>query len=59
MPNREIQIQYISELKPIEVAADGMTTSTETGEVFYIKRSPRKFPLVKLPPSRLLRDSEI
>lgn len=50
MPKKEIQIQYISELNPIEVTADGFVTSQlMTGEVFYIQRSKSKFKLVKLP----------
>jgi NAD+ kinase len=50
MPKKEVQIQYISELKPIEVVADGLTTfELATGEVFYIRPSQRQFLLVKLP----------
>lgn len=50
MPHHEVQFQYISELKPIEAVADGLTTiEIVTGEVFYIRKSKKKFLLVKLP----------
>lgn len=50
MPKKEIQVQYISELSPIEVNADGIDRfQIHTGEVFYIKPSERKFKLVNLP----------
>lgn len=50
MPKKEIQVQYISELDPIEVSADGFISSQlSTGEVFYVQRSKSKFKLVKLP----------
>jgi len=50
MPKKELQVQYISELKPIEVTADGFVSSQlSTGEVFYVNRSKSKFKLVKLP----------
>jgi len=50
MPEKEVQIQYISELKPLEVAADGFSvTSLSTSEVYYVQRSQRTFRLVKLP----------
>jgi NAD+ kinase len=49
-PKKEIQVQYISELKPVEVNADGLTDyQLKTGEVFYIKKADRKFRLVSLP----------
>ncbi len=50
MPNKEIQVQYISELKPIEVNADGLYNhQLKSGEVFHIKRSKRSFRIVCLP----------
>lgn len=50
MPKKEIQIQYISELDPIEVNSDGTTRHhLSTGEVFYIRKAERKFRLVSLP----------
>lgn len=50
MPNKEIQVQYISELKPVEVNADGLYNyRLKTGEVFHIHRSKRTFRLVCLP----------
>lgn len=50
MPKDKIQVQYISELNPLEVTADGIVASQlANGEVFYIQRSKKKFRLVKLP----------
>lgn len=50
MPKSEIQVQYISELNPIEVACDGTTRfHLSTGEVFYIRQYEGKFRLVNLP----------
>lgn len=50
MPKREIQVQYISELNPIEITVDGLKRiQLETSGVFYIKKSERKFGLVSLP----------
>ncbi|ADI38515.1 putative inorganic polyphosphate/ATP-NAD kinase [Waddlia chondrophila 2032/99] len=50
MPNKEIQVQYISELKPIEVNADGLYQhKLKTGEVFHIRRSERMFRIICLP----------
>lgn len=50
MPKQEIQVQYISDLKPIEVACDGITkTHLSNGDVFYISKAHRKFRLVSLP----------
>ncbi|MFQ5729698.1 MAG: NAD(+)/NADH kinase [Waddliaceae bacterium] len=50
MPKQEIQIQYISELNPIEVISDGLASfHLSTSEVFYIRRSKRTFRLVNLP----------
>lgn len=48
-PNQEIQIQYLSDYEPIEVRADGLTHHTlQTGEVFRITRSAKKFKLIGL-----------
>lgn len=50
MPKKEIQIQYISENQPIEVYYDGFSyPHLSTGEVFYIRKSSKKFRMVKLP----------
>lgn len=50
MPKKEIQVQYISEQKPIEVNADGLCDyRLKTGEVFHIRRSERTFRMVNLP----------
>jgi NAD+ kinase len=47
--DQEIQIQYLSEYEPVEVRADGMAHfDLTTGEVFHIRRSPKKFKLVSL-----------
>lgn len=49
MPREEIQIQYISEHKPVEVTFDGISSfHLVTGEKFKIKPSTRKFRLVCL-----------
>ncbi len=49
MPKQEIQIQYLSEYEPVEIAYDGFTGNTiSTGEMFHISLSSRKFRLVNL-----------
>ena len=46
---QEIQIQYLSDYPPVEVRADGLPPlPLATGESFHIRRSPRKFKLVRL-----------
>lgn len=50
MPNQDVQIQYLSEHEPVEVAFDGISRCTiKTGEVFHIVPSKRQFSLVVLP----------
>ncbi len=50
MPKHEIQVQYISELNPIEVNSDGLVKyNLSNGEVFYIRKAEKKFRLVNLP----------
>ena len=45
----EIQIQYISHNKPLDVSADGITSDPlHTGDTLKITRSPKIFRLVKL-----------
>lgn len=47
--NQKIQIQYLSSYKSVEICADGLSHHTlETGAVFHICRSPKKFRLVNL-----------
>ncbi len=47
-PN-EIQVQYISDLKPIEINADGLSNfPLRTGEVFRIRFADRTFRLINL-----------
>ncbi len=47
--NQKIQIQYLSNYKSVEISADGLSHHTlETGAVFHISRSPKKFRLVNL-----------
>ena len=49
MPEHEIQIQYLSELQPVEISADGAAKSTmATGEVFHVTRADRAFKLISL-----------
>jgi NAD+ kinase len=49
LPKKEIQIQYISEYKPIEVAYDGMTSfNLSSSEAITIRISPRKFRFISL-----------
>lgn len=48
-PNREIQLQYLSEYEPVEVRADGLSPQLlQTGEVFRITRAKKNFKLVSL-----------
>jgi len=50
MPKEEIQLQYISECRPIEVTYDGFASiSMKTGEVFHIFPSKKRFRLINLP----------
>jgi NAD+ kinase len=45
----EIQIQYLSDYQPVEVAYDGIRRFTlHQGEVFHIRRAQRMFQLVSL-----------
>lgn len=47
MPHQEIQIQYLSDHDPVEIAFDGISRhNLQTGEVFHISKSPRYFRLV-------------
>ncbi|MBS0622109.1 MAG: NAD(+)/NADH kinase [Verrucomicrobia bacterium] len=49
MPKDEIQIQYLSELGPVEIAFDGISRyNLHTGEVFRIRKAERRFRLVTL-----------
>lgn len=49
MPEQEIQLQYISEYKPIEINYDGVSRFELTaGEVFYIRRSAKNFKFLNL-----------
>lgn len=49
LPSTELQIQYLSDLEPVELSADGITYhKLQTGEVFRITLSPRVFKLVSL-----------
>lgn len=50
MPQREIQVQYISEHEPVEITYDGFPQHhIASGETFSISRSTRSFTLVNLP----------
>jgi len=50
MPQKEVQIQFLSNVDPVEVAFDGYTRFTiSTGEVFHINVSKKKFRLVLFP----------
>ncbi len=50
MPKKEIQVQYLSDLNPIEVTCDGEACfNLSTSEFFYIRKSDKKFDLVNLP----------
>lgn len=45
----EVQIQYLSDYGPVEIRSDGLAHfSLETGEVFHMKPSQKKFRLVNL-----------
>jgi len=47
--DQEIQIQYLSDYDPVEVRADGISHfHLQTGDVFHIRKSPKKFRLVNL-----------
>ena len=47
--DQEIQIQYLSSYKPLEVRADGFTHfSLPSGEMLHIQKGPKKFRLVQL-----------
>ncbi len=49
-PEKEIQIQYLSERDPVEISSDGISHyEMKTGEVFRIRPSPKSFRLVRLP----------
>lgn len=49
LPKEEIQIQYISEHKPVEISYDGMSDFyISTGEAIRLRISDRKFRLVNL-----------
>lgn len=48
-PNREIQIEYVSHSKPIEVVTDGLSCfELKTGETLKLRKSPKMFKLVNL-----------
>jgi NAD+ kinase len=50
LPKEEIQVQYLNELKPIEISCDGISSfHLSTGELFTIRRAEKKASLVKLP----------
>jgi NAD+ kinase len=45
----EIQVQYLSDYAPVEVACDGVCTcKLQTGDVFHIRRAQRVFRMVSL-----------
>lgn len=47
--HQKIQIQYLSEYDPVEIRADGLSPQfLNTGDVFHITRSKKKFKLVSL-----------
>lgn len=49
MPEKEMQVQYLSQHNPVEVTIDGYAKySMQTGDVFHIRRSQRKFRLIYL-----------
>ncbi len=49
MPQKEIQIQYLSEQDPVEITFDGIAHfCLKTGEVFHIRKSERTFKLVNI-----------
>lgn len=48
-PEKDVQVQFLSEAMPVEVSNDGFSVhSMETGEVFTVRFSQRKFKLVCL-----------
>ena len=50
MPKKEIQVQYTSEYDPIEISYDGFANlSMQTGDVFHIAKSERRYKLIQLP----------
>lgn len=50
MPSINVQIQYISDHDPVEIAFDGIDNyNLASGEMLYIRRSERLFKLVNLP----------
>lgn len=50
MPQKEIQLQYISDYEKLEITYDGFPRyKMATGEIFRISRSKRQFKLVLLP----------
>lgn len=50
LPEKEIQIQYLTERDPVEISFDGIARFTmNTGEVFRIRKSSRLFRLLRLP----------
>jgi len=50
MPKKEIQMQYISEHRPVEVACDGIPfIHMATQEAFHLRRAERSFRLVSMP----------
>ena len=50
LPEKELQIQYISDLDPVEITYDGFPEiHIASGDVFRIFRSARSFTLVNLP----------
>jgi NAD+ kinase len=47
--DHEIQIQYLSDYDPVEIRADGLVHfHLQTGDVFHVTRSSKKFRLVSL-----------
>ncbi len=49
MPKHQIQVQYLSEHEPVDVAYDGFSNfAISTGEMFHICLSERRFRLVSL-----------
>lgn len=49
MPEQEIQIQYLSNLNPVEISADGIIShQMKTGDVFHLSKSKRTFKIVSL-----------
>ena len=47
--DQEIQIQYLSDYDPVEIRSDGVNHNTlQTGEVFRVSKSQKKFNLVSL-----------